>query len=82
MGADCRLLSRAEAADAMPVSNSVRAALQSPHELRVESRTAIPRLAAWLAAEHGVTFRWSTRVTGIDLPTLETSGGRVEPNAP
>lgn len=78
MGADCRLLSRAEAAEALPVSNSVRAALQSPHEMRVESRTAIPRLAAWLAAEHGVSFRWSTRVTGIDLPTLETSAGRVE----
>jgi glycine/D-amino acid oxidase-like deaminating enzyme len=30
--------------------------LASTVDLRVESRTAIPRLAAWLDAAHGVTF--------------------------
>ena len=34
----------------------VAAALWSPHERRVESRDAIPRLAAWLEQAHGVTF--------------------------
>ncbi len=50
-------------------------ALSSPHELRVESRTAIPRLAAWLA-EAGVTFIRRTAVTGIEAPELRTSAGR------
>ncbi|MFW5881384.1 MAG: FAD-dependent oxidoreductase, partial [Roseicyclus sp.] len=77
MGEGCRLLTRAEVAAALPVTGSVRAALHSPHELRVESRTAIPRLAAWLAEAHGVGFRWSTAVTGLDLPRIETSAGPV-----
>jgi glycine/D-amino acid oxidase-like deaminating enzyme len=74
-------LSRAEAPDAMPVSNSGARALQSPHELRVESRDGDP--ARWRAGSraHGVTFRWSTRVTGIDLPRMETSAGPVEADA-
>ena len=78
MGAQCRLMSGAEASEMLPVTASVKAALHSPHELRVESRTAIPKLADWLAGAHGVAFRWSTRVTGIDLPRIETSGGTVE----
>jgi FAD dependent oxidoreductase TIGR03364 len=46
------------------------AALYSPHELRVESRTAIPRLAAWLAEAHGVRFVYGEAV-------LEVSPGGV-----
>src|SRR5215475_12819568 len=38
----------------------LRGALHSPHDLRVESRTAIPALAAWLEAELGVTFMTET----------------------
>ena len=37
-------------------------ALYSPHEVRVESREAIPKLAAWLAERHGVTFLRETAV--------------------
>jgi D-hydroxyproline dehydrogenase subunit beta len=36
--------------------------LHSPHELRVESRSALPRLAAWLAEQHGVRFAWGEEV--------------------
>jgi len=78
MGAECRLLTAAEAAEHLPITHRVQAALYSPHELRVESRTAIPKLAAWLAAAHGVTFHWSRSVTGIDLPRIETSEGVIE----
>jgi FAD dependent oxidoreductase TIGR03364 len=46
------------------------AAMWSPHELRVESRTAISRLAAWLAERHGVVFHWGHTV-------LEADAGRV-----
>jgi len=40
-------------------------ALYSPHELRVESREALPKLAAWLQAQ-GVDFFWGQEVLGLD----------------
>jgi glycine/D-amino acid oxidase-like deaminating enzyme len=50
MGAGCRLLDAGQLAKrAHPERpRPALAALWSPHELRVESREAIPRLAAWL----------------------------------
>jgi FAD dependent oxidoreductase TIGR03364 len=51
--------------------------LHSPHELRVESTDAIPRLAAWLAEAHGVEFRRDTVVHDATPPVLTTSGGAV-----
>jgi FAD dependent oxidoreductase TIGR03364 len=56
-------------------------ALFSPHEIRVESRTALPKLAAWLAAAHGVTFMTETAVHSVAPPCIETSRGRVEAGA-
>lgn len=50
------------------------AALYSPHELRVESRQAIPRLASWLAERHGVRFLFGETV-------LEAGAGRVRTSA-
>src|SRR5580698_2931791 len=57
MGADCRLLDAGEMRQTQPelATPELLAALWSPHELRVESREAIPRLAAWLEAQHEVT---------------------------
>jgi len=58
MGEACELLTPAQAAARAPMlrTQGAAAALYSPHELRVESREAIPQLAAWLAREHGVRF--------------------------
>src|SRR5947209_3212849 len=58
MGVGCRLLTPGGVGE---YGKGLRArefagALYSPHELRVESREAIPKLAAWLAQAHGVTF--------------------------
>jgi FAD dependent oxidoreductase TIGR03364 len=53
-------------------------ALFSPHEIRVESRTALPKLVAWLKAAHGVTFLTETAVHAVAPPWIETSRGRVE----
>ena len=53
-------------------------ALISPHELRVESRTALPKLVAWLEAAHGVTFLTETAVHSVAPPRIETSRGPVE----
>ncbi|CAN7733373.1 TIGR03364 family FAD-dependent oxidoreductase [Mesorhizobium sp. LjNodule214] len=51
--------------------------LWSPHEVRVESRQAIPRLAAFLAERHGVEFRRETAVRRVEPPDIETSRGIV-----
>jgi FAD dependent oxidoreductase TIGR03364 len=55
----------------------LQAVLLSPHELRVESRDAIPMLADWLARAFGVAFRWETAVHAVHPPRLETSRGSV-----
>jgi FAD dependent oxidoreductase TIGR03364 len=79
MAAGCRLLSPAEARRRFPemASPHVMAVLESTVELRVESRDAIPRLAAWLADAHGVTFLRQATVTSIDMPQVRTSRGAV-----
>jgi len=57
------------------------AALWSPHELRIESREAIPRLAAWLEERWGVAFVRATLVHEVDLPRIVTSRGKIEASA-
>ena len=79
MAKGCRLLEPAEARRRCPqlIAPDMLAVLESTIELRVESREAIPRLAAWLAQAHGVTFLRETVVTGIDMPHVQTSRGAV-----
>lgn len=82
MGESCRHLSPEEARRLCPgLADGLVGALWSPHELRVESRMAIPRLAAWLEEAHGVVFRRNTAVLGLDLPVIATSAGPVEAQA-
>jgi len=76
MGRDCILLSAGEAAARFPyLRGEIAAVMVSPHERRVESRDAIPRLAAWLEATHGVRFLWNTAVHGVGPGGLVTSAG-------
>lgn len=83
MGADCSRITPAEAIGHVEAirSDGMRGALWSPHELRVESREAIPRIAAWLEEHHGVTFHWNTAVTAIDGTKIATSRGLIEAEA-
>lgn len=83
MGEGCRLLSGAEAAGTAPALRRGAGAeiLYSPHELRVESRVAIGKLAAWLEAEMGVDFHWSTAVREVSLPRVATSRGDIRADA-
>ncbi len=83
MGESCQLLDRGELARLQPeLTNGARlGALSSPHELRVESREAIPRLAAWLEARHGVTFTWGTAVTAVQTGKVFTTAGVIEAEA-
>ncbi len=75
MGEGCRILGAAEAARDLPMLQPGHGVLYSPHECRMESREALPRLARWLEAAHGVAFFWNRPVLGISLPQIHTSQG-------
>lgn len=77
MAEGCRLLSPAQARRRAPWLSAphLAAVLESDAELRVESREAIPRLAAWLSDAHGVTFLWQTAVRAVEMPRVLTSRG-------
>ena len=77
MGEACELLDAAEAQAKAPALSlaDARSVLFSPHELRVESRTAIGLLAKWLAEVHGVVFRFGETVHEVETPRVRTSRG-------
>jgi FAD dependent oxidoreductase TIGR03364 len=78
MGADCRLLSAAEVQARLPMAApGALGGLWSPHERRVEPRTAIPALAAWLESARGVTFFRDTAVRGVESGAIDTTAGRI-----
>lgn len=79
MGEGCEWLGAAEfhARHGEIAASDALGALYSPHELRVESRTAVPKLAAWLQAAHGVAFLTETAVHSVAPPRIETSRGPV-----
>lgn len=77
MGQGCSLLNPKTAAKDWPWLRSGLALLHSPHECRVESRDAIPRLSQWLAQSLDVDFFWNTAVLDVDLPQIITSRGRL-----
>lgn len=70
-----QLLTPGEAGDRHPAlrCDDASAVMFSPHELRVESRLAIPRLAAWLAERHGVVFRYGESVLEVAAPRVTSS---------
>ena len=49
----------------------------SPDEIRIEAKSALPKIAAWLEDAHDVAFRWETAVTAIEDSGLATSRGPV-----
>lgn len=80
MGNGCRLLTAAEARaehGAILAGGPLQGALWSPHERRVESRIAVPKLAAWLEAQ-GVEFRRRTLVRTIEPGRVETTAGPID----
>ena len=83
MGAECRLLEPGQVAEQFAGLRTANfaGALHSPHELRVESREAIPRLAAYLVEQHGVTVWRDTVVHSAAPPQLDTSRGPVAAEA-
>jgi D-hydroxyproline dehydrogenase subunit beta len=79
MGEGCELLTTAELRSRFPriAADAALGALVSPHELRVDSVTAVPKLADWLAREHGVTFRMGETALSVEPPVVSTSRGEV-----
>ena len=75
MGEGCELLDIAEAARRAPVMqlDKAQAVLYSPHEMRVESRTAIGLLAQWLQRSLGVVFRFGEAVLEVATPKVRTA---------
>jgi FAD dependent oxidoreductase TIGR03364 len=83
MGEGCSILDRTELVARLPHARSteVLGALWSPHELHVESRTAVPRLAEWLREQRGVEFLFDEAVLDVAPPRIKTSRGVVAADA-
>lgn len=74
MGEGCRVLRPGDMP--APLSTDLLGALHSPHELRVESREALPRLRAWLAETYGVAIFPRLAVLAVETGAVETPMGR------
>ncbi|MBB4098651.1 TIGR03364 family FAD-dependent oxidoreductase [Sphingomonas kyeonggiensis] len=81
MGRGCTWLGPAALAGRWPMVRGGLAALQSPHDLRVDSPLAIPKLAAWLAATHAVDFAYGIAVHAVDTGRVHSSHGVHEADA-
>ena len=75
MGEGCHVVRGSD----LPVglAAGVRAALLSPHELRMDSRVAIPRLSDYLARALGVTFLRPAVARAIESGVARTTAGPV-----
>lgn len=83
MGEQCQLMTPMEAFARCPSlrTDTAKAVLWSPHELRVESATAIPKLAAYLQDTYAVEIHRGVTVHAVEDGTLETSAGSFETGA-
>lgn len=83
MAEGCTWLEGAEAAAKLNGMKPARleGILWSSVDIRVESRTAIPALTAWLADHHQVDFRFGLAVHGAETGRLETAAGPLRADA-
>jgi FAD dependent oxidoreductase TIGR03364 len=80
--AGCAMLSAEGARARIPALRAdIAGALESEVELRVEPRDALPRLAAWLEARHGVVFAWDTAAVSLDGASVRHAKGSVSAGA-
>lgn len=72
-------LSAGEACERVPAlrRDGLRRALFSPHELRIDPRTAIAALANWLRSACSVQFLWETVVRSASEGQVETNRGTL-----
>lgn len=78
MGDGCELLNPGEGRSRFPwMTGEAEAVLYSPHDRRVESRDAIPKLNQWLGEARGVTFLRGVAVHGVERGRVATSEGVI-----
>lgn len=80
MGEECELLTAEETRrrfGAVLNGTLLEGSLVSPHERRVESRYAVPKLARWLEEAKGVTFRRRCLVTAVEPGRVSTTQGDI-----
>jgi D-hydroxyproline dehydrogenase subunit beta len=79
MGSECQVLNPEQLGQRVPMARleGVTGALWSPHDLRIEPRTAIPALAAFLERGLGVTIRRGVHVRAVQPPEVVTNHGIV-----
>jgi D-hydroxyproline dehydrogenase subunit beta len=77
MGEGCTLLDGAAYRARFPQSSDALAALASPHEVRVESRTAISALARWLEHAKGICFEMGAAALNVARDGVQTSRGFI-----
>ena len=76
MGQGCEIIPGRMLADYQPgLRSDLAGALVSPHELRVESRDAIPRLTHWLQRAHPVVLHTGVAVHGVESGRVHSSAG-------
>lgn len=76
---DVEMWTRTEVLDRAPQANEVGllGGMYSPHEMRVDPRTASARIAAWLAQDHGVSVWYRTPIASVEGREVKASDGRV-----
>lgn len=75
MAEGCTRLSARQAAQLCPQIIAPEGAIHSTADLRVESRIAIPRLAAWLAEQHNVSFRYGAAAVAVETGAVTLADG-------
>jgi FAD dependent oxidoreductase TIGR03364 len=79
MGKECKLLGRAELAAYDELrTDALQGALYSPHEVRVESREAVPLVARFLESAFGVKILRGVHVWEATAPRIASSAGTFE----
>lgn len=74
--APCTVWTPAEARAHVPSMGGASHGVLVGHEdLRVQAAAALPALAAWLEAAHGVVFRWACPVVGVADGVVRTVDG-------
>jgi FAD dependent oxidoreductase TIGR03364 len=75
MGEGCQALSAGDIVARYSMVQGAVGGLFSAHDVRVESRLAIPRLAHWLAEAHGVEFLYGVAVQDAGTGWVESTAG-------
>jgi len=81
MGQDCLRLGPAALAEQWPMLRNARAALWSPHDLRVDSPLAMPRLARWLGQAWPVELSYGVTVHAVETGRVLSTCGAHEADA-